>query len=57
MDSVYEGPSTAIDHNLYVRGNHAFQANYRSGLRVLDLSGIAAGTLREVGFLRHLPRR
>ena len=55
VDSVYEGPSTAIDHNQYIRGNHAFQANYRSGLRVIDLSGIAAGTLREVGFFDIYP--
>ena len=47
---VYEGASTAIDHNLYVRGRHAFEANYSSGLRVLDLAGIESATLREIGF-------
>ena len=26
----------AIDHNLYVRGNRAYLANYCSGLRILD---------------------
>ncbi len=28
----------AIDHNLYVRGNLIFQANYRSGVRIFDAS-------------------
>ena len=47
---VYEGASTAIDHNLYVLGSHAFEANYRSGLRVLDIAAIESATLREIGF-------
>ena len=29
---------TAIDHNLYIKGDKAFQSNYCAGLRVLDLS-------------------
>lgn len=28
----------AIDHNLYTKGNLLYQANYRSGLRVFDIS-------------------
>ena len=28
----------SIDHNLYVRGDFAYQANYTSGLRILDIS-------------------
>jgi len=28
----------AIDHNLYVRGNRIYEANYRSGLRIFDNS-------------------
>jgi hypothetical protein len=47
---VYEGTSTAIDHNQYIRGGHTFQSNYASGLRVLDLGGVASATLREIGF-------
>ena len=47
---VYEGASTAIDHNQYIRGNHVFQSNYASGLRVLDLDGIATARLREIAF-------
>lgn len=47
---IYEGASTAIDHNLYIRGSHAFESNYRSGLRVLDTTGVASARLREIGF-------
>jgi choice-of-anchor B domain-containing protein len=47
---VYEGASTAIDHNLYIRGSYAFESNYRSGLRVLDIADIASAALREIGF-------
>ncbi len=36
----YQGPTGSIDHNLYVMGTWAYMANYRSGLRVVDLSDI-----------------
>jgi choice-of-anchor B domain-containing protein len=39
----------AIDHNLYVRGNLVFQANYRAGLRILHLDALAEGRLPTVG--------
>lgn len=29
-----------IDHNLMVRGNHVFEANYTSGLRIFDASNV-----------------
>lgn len=32
------GPTSATDHNQFVRGQYVFQANYASGLRVLDIS-------------------
>lgn len=28
----------AIDHNLYIKGDFCFEANYRSGLRIFDVS-------------------
>jgi len=52
---VYEAASPSSDHNLYVRGDLAFQANYRSGLRVLDLRRIAEGRLDEVAFFDLVP--
>ncbi|HYN84911.1 MAG TPA: choice-of-anchor B family protein, partial [Pyrinomonadaceae bacterium] len=53
--AVHQGVSTAIDHNLYVRGRFAFESNYRSGLRVLDASGAGSGQLSEVAFFDVYP--
>ena len=53
--SMYDGPTTSIDHNLYIRGNLVYESNYRSGLRVLDASEIGQGLLREVGFFDLFP--
>jgi choice-of-anchor B domain-containing protein len=47
---TYTAPSTATDHNLYIRGGFAYQANYTSGLRILDLARIGDGRLREAAF-------
>ncbi len=51
----YTGTTSASDHNLYVKGNFAFQANYRSGLRILDISGIAERDISEVAFFDTQP--
>ncbi|NJL75946.1 MAG: choice-of-anchor B family protein [Saprospiraceae bacterium] len=40
----------AIDHNQYIKGRYVYQANYRSGLRILDLAEVAQGELSEVGY-------
>ena len=37
-------PRDAIGHNTYVKGNLAYQANYTSGLRIVDLTDVANGT-------------
>jgi len=44
LSSTYIGPTPAIDHNGYVKGNEYYLSNYRAGLRVLDISNIAAPT-------------
>lgn len=46
----------AIDHNLYIRGDFAFQANYRAGLRILDVSQIGSGVVTENGFFDVYPQ-
>jgi len=46
----YESASPAIDHNLYVIGDKIYQANYLSGLRILDASNAASGSMELVGF-------
>ena len=48
-------PVPAIDHNLYIKGNVAYETNYRSGLRLLDISQIASGTLSYLGYFDTYP--
>lgn len=57
LSSTYFGTTKAIDHNGYVKGNEYFIANYRAGMRVLDLSNIGAPTdaLKEVGYFDTYP--
>ncbi len=45
---AYTASVASSDHNLYIRDQYAYLANYRSGLRILDLSGIEQGDVREV---------
>ncbi|HTG36996.1 MAG TPA: choice-of-anchor B family protein [Thermoanaerobaculia bacterium] len=53
--ATYDAPTEATDHNQYVRGNLVYQSNYRAGLRILNISKIAAGKLREVGYFDIVP--
>lgn len=53
--SAYEGPTIATDHNLYVLGNRVFEANYMSGLRVLEFGNLASGDLTEIAFFDTFP--
>jgi len=45
-----------IDHNLYIRGNFVYEANYKSGLRILTTINIddtsTQNKLKEVGFFK-----
>ena len=49
MKKEYIGPTKAIDHNQYVRGNRLYQSNYEAGLRILDISDPL--NPREAGYL------
>ncbi|NND61598.1 MAG: choice-of-anchor B family protein [Flavobacteriaceae bacterium] len=51
----YSGPTSAIDHNGYVKGNKYYLSNYRAGLRVLDITDIASGTMVEEGYFDTYP--
>lgn len=51
----YEGPVGSIDHNLYTHEGYVYEANYRSGLRILTLEDVANGNLTEVGFFDIYP--
>lgn len=50
LSSDYFGPTTAIDHNGYVKGNIYYLANYTHGMSEIDLSGIGSGNLFESGY-------
>lgn len=39
-----------IDHNLYIKDQYVYEANYRSGLRILDATNVADANLTEVGY-------
>ncbi len=41
MIKEHMGTQKSSDHNLYVLGDHVYQSNYVSGLRVLDISDVA----------------
>jgi len=38
LDGTWSGPTNAIDHNGFVRGNRYYMSNYSRGLTVLDIS-------------------
>ncbi|HNP65165.1 MAG TPA: choice-of-anchor B family protein, partial [Woeseiaceae bacterium] len=44
---TWTGPTTAIDHNGFVRGNRYYMSNYSRGLTILDISNPASP--QEVG--------
>ncbi len=46
----FESHLPSSDHNLYTKGHYCYQANYRAGLRILDILGVAQGELEEVAF-------
>ncbi|HRQ39383.1 MAG TPA: choice-of-anchor B family protein [Chloroflexota bacterium] len=52
----YTAAVAAIDHNLYIKGNYAFEANYRSGLRILDITDVGTpASINEVAYFDTYP--
>ncbi|HYE58110.1 MAG TPA: choice-of-anchor B family protein, partial [Rhodothermales bacterium] len=49
----FTGRTTAIDHNQYIRGRYAYQANYTAGLNILDVQ--TPTTPREVAYFDTYP--
>ncbi len=49
----YLGTTTASDHNLYIQDQYMYQANYQSGLRILDISAPLSPT--EIGYFDTAP--
>lgn len=56
LHDEYLGPTNAIDHNGFTKGNEFFLSNYTAGMRVLDISGIAAQNITESGFFDTYPQ-
>lgn len=52
---IYSGPTNAIDHNGYVKGNTFYLANYTAGVRFIDISSIGTGAMTEVGYFDTYP--
>ena len=52
----YVSHSTFIDHNNYIKGDIDYQAALTGGLRVLDLSRVAEGKIKERGFFDVVPQ-
>ena len=48
-----DGPSGATDHNLYVKGDRMYQANYQAGFRLFDISDPEAPV--EIGWFDTTP--
>ncbi|MFY0598726.1 MAG: choice-of-anchor B family protein [Cyclobacteriaceae bacterium] len=55
MIGEYYNVAVSIDHNLYTHLGMAFESNYTSGLRVLDLSNVDQGVMRELAFFDTFP--
>ena len=55
VDAFNHPTADATDHNMYVRGDFVYQANYAAGLRVLDIRQIATTAIGEVGYFDLTP--
>lgn len=55
MIGFYEHPTQAVDHNLYIKNDFMYQANYAAGLRVLDVSNPLPEAIQEIGFFNTTP--
>ena len=47
---TYLGPTSAIDHNGYVKNNTFYLANYTAGVRMIDVSNITGSIMTEIGY-------
>jgi choice-of-anchor B domain-containing protein len=56
LRSIFQSTERSIDHNQYIIGNLAYQGNYESGLRILNINS-ATQTLNQVGYFDAYPAR
>jgi choice-of-anchor B domain-containing protein len=55
LTGFHNGRTAAIDHNLYVRGDKVYKANYQSGLNVLRIVDLDQAELEEFGYFDIFP--
>jgi len=53
--AAFNHSTAAIDHNLYVHEGYIYEANYRSGLRILNAADVANGNLSEEAYFDVFP--
>ena len=53
LDTTFTNGLASIDHNMMVRNDYVYQANYSSGLRIWDANNI--NNIQEVGFFDTRP--
>jgi choice-of-anchor B domain-containing protein len=54
---AYQHSTSSIDHNLYIKGDYLFEANYLAGLRILHIDRAASIGLTEVAYFDTAPAR
>ena len=47
--------TTSIDHDLFIIGSKVYQANWRAGLRILNISSLPDLSFRELGYFDTVP--
>jgi choice-of-anchor B domain-containing protein len=56
LKGEYFGPTAAIDHNGYCKGNDFYLSSYTAGFRILNTSDItSSNTMNEIGFFDTFP--
>jgi choice-of-anchor B domain-containing protein len=55
LHQTYRGPTNAIDHNGYVKGDLFYLANYTAGIRVIAIDDLENKNMTEVGFFDTFP--
>lgn len=55
IEYEYFGPTTATDHNNYTVGDKLYIANYKAGLRVVDISEVKDSNMHEIAYFDSYP--
>jgi len=51
----WDAAGSSIDHNQYIKGQYTYQANYRRGLRILELLDPTIGAMQEAAYFDTYP--